>query len=261
MLHRAKELKGYPLQAKDGEIGKVKEFYFDDQNWVIRYLVVDTGGWLTGRRVLISPYALTGEIREAIPVNLTKKQIENSPSPESDLTVSRQFERKYYTYYNWPLYWQGPYVWGAAPLPYFGPMESGEPARPTAPGEEREEGDAHLRSTKVVSDYRLQARDGEIGHVDDFVIDDSNWSIRYLLINTSNWWQGRYILMPPTWASSISWHESKVFVDVDRQTIKGAPEFHGNEFLTRRYEEELHRYYNRQGYWADEHHHEMAGRR
>ncbi len=244
MLRRAKELKNYQLKAKDGEIGRVKEFYFDDRNWIVRYLVVDTGTWLAGKRVLISPFAMTGEIQGTIPVNLTKQQVEDSPFPESDLPVSRQFEMEYHTYYGWPLYWQGPYVWGAASVPYHGAIESAE-----APATEK--GDPYLRSTQDVTEYRIQAQDGEIGHVEDFVIDDHNWSIRYLLVNTRNWWPGKSVLIPPSWASNISWEESKVFVDLSRQTIKEAPEFDPELSLARGYEERLYRYYNRKGYWVE----------
>ena len=245
MLHRTKDFKDYPLKAKDGEIGKVKEFYFDDQNWIVRYLVVDTGTWLTGKRVLISPYAVAGEIRDAIPVNLTKQQVQESPFPESDLPVSRQFEMKYYAYYGWPMYWQGPYIWGAASEPYHGPIEPVDtPAQ--------EQGDPHLRSMQDVTNYRIQAQDGEIGHVEDFIIDDHNWSVRYLLVDTRNWWPGKHVLIPPSWASSISWHESKVFVDLNRQTIKDAPEFDARISLARGYEEKLYRYYNRKAYWSED---------
>ena len=117
MLNKAKTLKGYTLDSLDGEIGKVKEFYFDDQHWTIRYLVADTGNWLTGRQVLISPYALVAVNKEEqhIAIDLTKKQIEDSPSLDSDKPVSRQFEEAYYGYYGWPMYWGGPYMWGAYP--------------------------------------------------------------------------------------------------------------------------------------------------
>ncbi|MEO8053096.1 MAG: PRC-barrel domain-containing protein, partial [Acidobacteriota bacterium] len=109
MLRKAKDLSGYKLAASDGEIGKVKEFYFDDQSWTVRYLVADTGGWLSGRQVLISPYALdpANEGRNVIPVDLTKHQIEKSPSLDSNKPVSRQYELEYYPYYGWPGYWGG----------------------------------------------------------------------------------------------------------------------------------------------------------
>ena len=120
LLNKVKTLKGYKLDSLDGEIGKVKEFYFDDKYWTIRYLVADTGNWLSGRQVLISPYALRAVNKEEqnIAIDLTKKQIEDSPSLDSDKPVSRQFEEYYYGYYGWPMYWYGPYVWGPYPYPY-----------------------------------------------------------------------------------------------------------------------------------------------
>jgi uncharacterized protein YrrD len=188
MLNKAKTLKGYTLDSRDGEIGKVKEFYFDDRHWTIRYLVADTGNWLLGRQVLISPYALVAVSREEqhITVDLTKKQIEDSPSLNSDKPVSRQFEEDYYMYYGWPLYWGGTYNWG--PYPYIvrdrekwkGYVQRGKPWDP------------HLRSTHDVTGHYIQATDGQIGHVDDFIIDDDRtWAIRYLIIDTRNWWPGK----------------------------------------------------------------------
>ena len=120
MLNKAKTLKGYKLGGLDGDIGTVKEFYFDDQHWTVRYLVADTGNWLTARQVLISPHALVAVNREEqhIEIGLTKKQIEDSPSLNSDKPVSRQFEKAYYGYYGWPIYWGGPYMWGVGYYPY-----------------------------------------------------------------------------------------------------------------------------------------------
>src|ERR1700733_14269240 len=167
MLNKAKEVKGFTLNSIDGEIGKIKEFYFDDQYWAIRYLVADTGGWLTGRQVLISPYALgaISKKEKHIAVDLTKKQIEKSPSLDSDKPVSQQFEDSYYGYYGYPTYWSGPYMWGSYP----------DLVRDSAqwmnfPHVEKS-WDPHLRSTLTVSGYHIQATDGEIGHVEDFIVD------------------------------------------------------------------------------------------
>lgn len=130
MLNKAKTLKGYKLQSLDGEIGGVKEFYFDDRHWTIRYLVADTGDWLPGRQVLISPHALVSVSSQAqsIAVDLTKKQIEGSPSVDSDKPVSRQFEATYSGYYGYPLYWGGPFMWGVYPTIVHGREEDREPS-------------------------------------------------------------------------------------------------------------------------------------
>ena len=248
MLTKAKTLKGYTLDSFDGEIGKVKEFYFDDQHWAIRYLVADTGNWLTGRQVLISPYALVAVRKEAqhLVINLTKKQIEDSPSLNSDKPVSRQFEESYYGYYGWPMYWGGPYMWG-----YY-PNIVRDPEQWTKSTQAEKAWDPHLRSTHDVSGHHIQAADGEIGHVEDFIIDDETWAIRYLLIDTGSWWPGKKVLISPHWIERISWSESKVFVNLSCEAIRQSPEYTEESLLTREYETGLHRHYNRQGYWVDE---------
>jgi hypothetical protein len=248
MLIQAKTLKGYKMDSLGGEIGKVKEFYFDDQFWAIRYLVADTGGWLTGRQVLISPYALVAVNKEKqqIGIDLSKKQIEDSPSLESNKPVSKQFEENFYLYYGWPSYWGGLYMWGS--YPYI--VRDRDKWRESI--QEGKTWDPNLRSTDAVNGHHIQAADGEIGHVDDFIIDDETWAIRYLLINTLNWWPGKKVLLSPQWIERISWGESKVFVNLSRDTIKQAPEYTDESLLTRDYESRLYQHYNRQGYWADE---------
>jgi hypothetical protein len=248
LLIKAKTLKGYQLESLDGKIGKVEEFYFDDHHWAIRYLVADTGHWLPGRQVLISPYAL-GHVKEEnklITVSLTKKQIENSPSLNSDQPVSQQFETDYYGYYGWPMYWGGPYMWG-----YYPYMER-NPEKWQNFHKEDEVLDHHLRSSQQVSDYHIQATDGEIGHIVDFIIDDESWAIRYLIIDTRNWWPGKKVLLSPKWIERISWSESKVFVNLERETIMKSPEYKEDSQITRDYETGLHRHYNRKGYWVEE---------
>ena len=249
MLNDAKTLKGYKLNGLDGEIGKIKEFYFDDQYWTIRYLVADTGNWLTDRQVLISPNAL-GTINKSernIAINLTKKQIEGSPSISSDKPVSRQFEEEYYGYYSWPMYWAGTEIWGAYPdIPH----NDEQPIQTTTEGEKK--WDPQLRSTIAVTGYAIQAVDGEIGHVDDFIVDDETWEIRYLVVDTGNWWPGKRILISPLWIKRISWNEANVYVDLSRTTIKQSPEYREGAALNRKYEADLHRHYNFKGYWVDE---------
>jgi uncharacterized protein YrrD len=248
MLNKAISLTGYKLNTRDGEIGLVNEFYFDDHHWTIRYLVADTGDWLKGRQVLISPYALVAVNKEeqTIKVDLTKRQIEDSPSLNSDKPVSRQFEDSYYIYYGYPTYWSGSYMWGL-----YSNLER-DRRKWTKSNQGGKAWDPHLRSTHDVDGHHIQAADGEIGHVEDFILDDETWAIRYLIVNTRNWWPGKKVLISPKWIESISWDESKVFVNLIRQTIKQSPEYTEESLLTRDYETTLHRYYNRQGYWEDE---------
>lgn len=246
MLDKVKTLNGYKLINHDeGEIGTVKEFYFDDQYWTIRYLVADTGNWLTGRQVLLSPYALVAVMREErhITLNLSKQQIESSPALISEKPVSQQFETDYYGYYGYPMYWSGSYAWGA--YPYL--ERDYQQKKQLTPAEKG--WDPHLRSTHEVSGYHIQATDGEIGHIDDFVIDDETWAIRYLIVDTRNWLPGKKILISPQWIDRVSWSESKVFIKLDRATIQQAPEYTEDFLLDRDYETILHRHYGHPGYW------------
>ncbi len=248
MLRKAKTLKGYTLESLDGDIGKAKEFYFDDQHWTVRYLVAETGNWLLGRQVLLSPYALVGVVteEEKITVDLTRKQIEDSPSLDRDKPVSRQFEEAYYGYFGWPMYWDGAYMWGAYPN-----IVRDREALIKASQEKKPE-DPHLRSTHAVGGYHIQTTDGEIGHVEDFIIDDETWAIRYLVIDTQNWWPGKKVLVSPQWIDSVSWDTAKVFVNLTRDIIKRAPEYTNWSLLTRSFEIDLHNYYDRKGYWDAE---------
>jgi len=248
MLLKAKTLEKCKLKGTDGNIGSVKEFYFDDKYWAVRYLVADTGNWLVGRQVLISPYTIGSIDKEAatIAINLSEKQIEESPSLESDKPVSHQFEVAFYGYYGLPAYWSGSYMWG--PNPYLNPDYKDL----TKESLEEKSWDPHLISTIDVRGHHIQANDGEIGHVEDFILDAKTWAIRYLVIDTKNWWGGKKVLISPRWIDKVSWDELKVFVNLSRERIKQSPEYSDDFLLTREYEDQLHKHYDLKGYWEDE---------
>lgn len=226
MLRSAKQLYGYALGALDGEIGHVKGFYFDDKDWVIRYLVADTGSWMTfGHKVLISPYAL-GSIYPGgriLQVRSTREKIEESPSIETELPVARQHELAYYRYYNWPVYWGGPGLWGMNPVPLV-PLDSEIDEKNQAHDAEHEP-EFHLRSTQEVTGYDVQAVDGEIGHVEDFLIEDENWEIKSLVVATGHWWSGKDVVVPRTAVTRVSWEDSKVFVNLTRDALLQEPAY------------------------------------
>ncbi len=249
MLFKTKKLEHYKLKSLDGEIGKADDFYFDDQHWTIRYLVADTGAWLTGRKVLISPYALGQAFKQKhlISVNLTKKQIEDSPSLDSHKPVSRQFEVDYSHYYGSPYYWAGGGVWGMSSTTLGGTVLTDFDHK-----KDEETGDSHLRSINEVATYYIHATDGEIGHVEDFIIDDETWTIRYLVVSTKNWWPGKKVLISPTWIQRVSWNDSEVFVSLTREAIQAAPEYTEDALLERDYELSLYKHYDRMGYWLGE---------
>jgi uncharacterized protein YrrD len=219
MLQNIKELYGNKLAASDGDIGHVKDFYFDDKTWVIRYLVADTGSWLTGRLVLLSPHAFgkLDLVENTLQVKLHKKQIENSPSIESHKPVSRQYEIEYYRYYGWPAYWNGGALWGMGGYPVVLAPSKDEME---AHLQHHHRDDKHLRSTRAVTGYHIQATDGPIGSVSGFLVDDRSWAIHELVVETSHWYSGKEILISPDKIERISYEDSKVFVNLTKADIQ-----------------------------------------
>jgi len=226
MLRSVKQLYGDKLGASDGDIGHVKDFYFDDQNWAVRYVVVDTGSWLSGRKVLLSPHAF-GSLHEAgklMQVNLTRKQIEESPLIESHKPVSRQYEEEYYRYYGWPYYWQGDGLWGMSGFPILELPAKPLPSEPTiASGPRPGPADAHLRSTQTVGGYHLQASDGIIGHVCDFMMDAESWTIGQLVVKTGHRLSGTETLIPTKQVQRISYADSTVFAHASVEAAEQIP--------------------------------------
>jgi len=248
MLYSAKVLKGYAIGATDDDIGKLDDFYFDDGSWTIRYLVAETGNWLLNRKVLISPFALSSVDMpgERLNVTLTKKQVRESPDIDTAKPVFRQHEASFHDYYDYPYYWSGPSLWGPFSQPRL-PIET-QRVIEKALAEREEANDVHLRSANEVTGYHIAAADGDIGHVDDFIVDAETWEIRYLVADTKNWRPGRKVLVAPLWIERVSWSDSKVYMELSRETIKNGPEYHPKA-LDRTYEEALYDYYKRPKYW------------
>jgi hypothetical protein len=266
MLRTAKDLEGYAIGATDGAIGHAADFLFDDEDWVIRYLVVDTGGWLSGRQVLISPFAIGHPDWSArvLPLSITKDRVRNSPDIDTRKPVSRQHEADYLGYYGYPVYWGGSGLWGMGAFPGGVTAEDAVLAEMKARGE-RTAGqapeDAHLRSCTAVTDYRIHAADGEIGHVEDFLVDDRTWAIRYLVVNTSNWWVGHRMLVAPQWVDGVNWSDRTVSVDLTRQEVKNAPPYDSAAQFDRQQEAAIYEHYGRRDYWTPPSTREPAGTR
>jgi len=242
MLTNAAFLKGLAIHATDGELGTVKGFYFDDDTWTIRYLVVETGGWLLGRQVLISPISIARVDwkNKRLDVALTKEQVEHSPGIDLHQPVSRQHEADYSAYYAYNYYWGGPYMWG----PAFYPADLSRKSSLEVASEKmrRESADSHLRSSEAVTGYHVEATDGEIGHIDEFVVDDELWAVR----------------VAPAWILRVSWADYKVYAFLSREEIKSAPEYLVSRPLTREYEGLLHTHYGRPPYWLHEAEHRAS---
>lgn len=256
MLKSLSQITSASVTATDGEIGHVKSALFDDQSWAIRFLVVETGTWLSGREVLISPYAVRqplGVDSNNIDVSMTCEQVKGSPDIDTQQPVSRQHERDYLSYYGFPEYWGGGGMWGMGEYPLYLPP-SGTPEEIAADKAMRQRelrtADVHLRSSAVVLSYDIQATDEMIGHVKDFIFDEASWAIRYLVVDTRNWWPGgKKVLVAMHWIDDISWATSTVHVKLTREQVKNSPEYQEALPVDRHYEERLHDAYDRKGYW------------
>lgn len=255
MLLSTNDLLGLSIHATDGDLGQAEDFYFDDQDWAIRYVVADVGSWLERHNVLISPSAIrtVAPDLKKIMTELTKEQVKNSPDWDTDKPVSRQYEALFADYYQYPYYWGGPALLGYAPYPVGAAVAAPVQSPPVAEIAiaEAEIAQSHLRSTNAVNGYAIKTHDGEIGDVHDFILDEQNWQIHYLVIDTGNWLPGRKVLLSPHWIESINWAHSKVTVQLDRETIKNAPGYDNPAAITREYEERLFAYYNKPGYWGE----------
>ena len=251
MMQVISALKGFAIEASDGRVGTVVDFLFDDALWRVRWLVVDCGNWLQGRKVLIHPSAILRNDLEQqrFLVSLTKAQVEKSPELAEDQPVSQQMENQLYTYYGWDPLWGGPYLsetpgaiaWPYMAPPYFGlGLDTGEAhgKRASLHGS-----DPHVRSVNEVRGYYLRAVDGEIGHVENFMIDDGDWSIHYFIVDTRNWWPGKRVLISPLAVKSIEWFDRRVELDVSREQIKSSPSWDPLDAFTQVYAKRLHKHY------------------
>ncbi|MEO8721117.1 MAG: PRC-barrel domain-containing protein [Ginsengibacter sp.] len=248
MKRNIKNLIGFQMKETDGEIGVVEEFYFDDLSWTIRYLIVKTGNWLSGRKVLISPKVLQQPDWEnnEFPVNLTKAQIENSPDIDTDKPVNRQQEEMLSSYYPWEMYWgnspdeHGAGIFGAMPSELY---ESEAPKPEATNYENPQTGDKHLRSTEEVKGYTIHATNGEIGKVIDYIFDDQNWKIKYLVLDTGNWLNRSKVLVSTNLIKQVNWENSVVVVKVSTDAVKNSPEYDESQEIDEAYENHLSDYY------------------
>lgn len=255
------------IGATDGDIGQVKDLYFDDQSWTARYFVVDTGSWLSGRTVLVSPIAMRQADWPAhrLPAALTREQVRNSPGIDTDKPVSRQHEVEMLGYYGYAYYWGGTGSWGGGMAPTaldpgsaaslgnaVGPQavaDQGDQASRARQREDQREDDTHLRSCSAVVGYHIAATDGEVGHVEGYLIDDETWTIRYLVVDTSNWWLGHQVLVAPQWIAGVHWSDRTVSVDLSRAAVQASPDYEPSAILDRHREADLYDHHGRPPYW------------
>lgn len=239
-LRRMHELTSFMLRGTDGDIGGIEELYFDDESWAIRYCVVNTGSWLRDRRVLLAPMAVAGveEANRVVRVKLTREQIETSPPIDTAKPISRAYEEEHHRHFQWVPYWQP----GPTPSPLVYPtMVPRIIDTPPITTEQREQ--PHLRSSAEITGYSIQASDGMIGHVEDLVIDDTDWVVRYFEIDTQNWLPGKKVLVAPVWIDHISWADRSVVTKLTQDAIQSAPEYDPSKVITPEYEVDLFKHY------------------
>jgi uncharacterized protein YrrD len=251
MKRSLKKLEGFTLRETDGEIGKVEDFYFDDQSWTIRYLIVRTGGWLSERKVLISPSVLQQADwdNKEFPVKLTKKQIENSPDIDTEKPVSRQQEEQLASYYPWEGYWgtdvdeHGAGIFGMMPSELYqsGNVQVQNPQNNVSD----EHSDPHLRSADELKGYAIHTTDGQIGKVDDFIIDDRNWKINFLVVDTGTWLDRDKVLLSTKWITGVKWDNSVVIVNISTDAVQNSPDYDESQLNDNLYEKNLYNHYGK----------------
>jgi sporulation protein YlmC with PRC-barrel domain len=251
MLYRVSDLQGYTIHATDGDIGTLHTFYFDEKEWGVAYFVIDTGTWITGKHVLVSPDVLgqPDANSKRLPVSLTRGEIQDCPEINTHEAASGPYTGVTHTRSARPVFWSNdPFVLDSlAARPGGSPMPAPPPTTPP-PMAEQVRGPVQHSSRKIIG-YYIQARDGEMGHVEDFIIDTDTWHIRYMVVDTKNWWPGKKVLVSPRWIQDIRWDDAHVTVDLPRDRIKASPEYDPSKPVPRDYETRLHDHYSRPAYW------------
>ncbi len=258
MLWNGSVINGYAISASDGKIGTISDFLFDDTNWLVRWLVADTGNWLSGRKVLL-PSSAIGRLdaeQEECSIKLTMQQIKDSPNIATDRPVSRQMETSVYGHYGYSPFWNSGYGYmgDVGYMGGYGYMGGMGGAMPISSGSRRREeeladaqrsrDDVHLRSVEAVTGYHIHASDGEIGHVEDFLVEDGDWSIRYLVVDTKNWWPGKKVLISPQSVKEIDWKDRLVNINVDRRKVEDGPAYDASVAIDRAFDEKFRGYYD-----------------
>jgi hypothetical protein len=241
MQRSINNLVGYGINAKDGKLGKVNEFYFDDITWSIRYLVVETGNRSSERKVLIPRAALgiTDWKSRNFHVNLTIKQVNNSPNIDADKIISRQKERELFNHYGLQYYWENGFYYRPIQIDSFTNIANKKTVKKEDDFTQEFYKDQHMRSTNKVKGYYIHANDGEIGHVEDYIVDDEKWNLCFLIVDTHNWQPGKKVLILPRWINRIDSNESKVYLNLSQESIKNIPEFDPSQPIGTNYETEL----------------------
>ncbi|WP_053217097.1 PRC-barrel domain-containing protein [Virgibacillus senegalensis] len=255
MLYYASSLSDYQLKATDGELGKVKELYFDDKQWVLRYFGVDTRKWLPGKKVLLSPRSLqtVDDENRVIELSSDKETVRNSPSLDETSPLTREYEMNLTRYYGWAPYWTGGFLWGREDVPLVGAVTNSEQAIDIQENREEtlaEELTHNLREIdELIEKFTVHASDGKIGSINDVLLDGESWKLRYLVVKNSQDFSWKYSLLSPDWTQSVDWVDYNLYLDVTRETVKNGPGIEEKQEISRGTEQDLHTAYGKQTYW------------
>lgn len=248
-----KDLRNFRVETKDGKRASVKDIYFDDEKFAVRYLILNSGPWKFGKKVLVSPF-LVEKVEAAsgwIMLKIDREGLGLCPEIDENQPISREMERQYSDRLFLPYYWGGAGLWGLYATPYgtYSPelrQRYEYPLSDIGHGAEN-----HLRSAREVSGYHVNARDERLGHVDDFIIDETDWSIRYFVLHTSDWRTGKSVLVAPDWLDEILWSTKTAYFNVDRSSIEGAPVYDPARPFDKEFETRLYRHYDKPAYWDE----------
>lgn len=243
MLRNLNSLVNRPVMAEGGRLGEVKGFFFDDRQWIVRYLIVETLSHSHSRETIISTAAFKGQDWNAgtLVTDLSLTQVRNGPEVELDRPLAIAQEERIARYFGWPVYWNalGAEVHRATVTP------SGARAMVV----ERESTLHALRGTREIRGFGIRAIDGEVGEIADLVADDASWQVHYLEIDTGTILSGKKVLLSPEWVESVDWYAHTVSVPLSKSTIKESPAYDPSEPITRTYEDKLFDYYKMPKYW------------
>lgn len=233
MQRNINSLTGYTMVATDGEIGNIIEFYFDDETWFVRYLILKTGDWLAGRKILISPDALkkTSWTTGVFSVNISKEQIRDSPNIDTNKPVYRSQEIELYAHYDWESDWGSQfYEGGSMGKSNAVPVLDREILTSAEKADIRSNQNLHLRSTAKVLNFRIHSTDGEIGPLVDFVMDDQTWQILFLVAKIRKSPNDKKILIPVEHIRKVEWEQVNILLDINTAVVESSELFVESEF-------------------------------
>ncbi|PSL50806.1 PRC-barrel domain protein [Salsuginibacillus halophilus] len=255
MLFEAKKLRNFGVITSDGELGKIDDVYMDEDQWVIRYLVVNRKPLLPGGKVLVSPIAVERmDINgQTIHLNVTKEELEEAPGKEEAEPITRKKELELHHHFGYGYYWPAQGMWGSFPYPHQLRVEAPHHQRPQElPNEE----EIKVRSLKEMtgdwSGYDVEGSDGDIGTIDDVIVEDDTWNIRYISVDTGRLFSTGHAVLSSSWILHTEDEEKKVRVKMARHEVQAAPEYVPGQPLDREFEERLFDHYDQEKYWEAE---------